>query len=440
MTVVLGVALVLAMASVCCGLGAVAAPWFGCELFATQIGAATGSRPPRTRAWLSAGLFLFGAVVIVTSAAWLATLGLGVDVAVLSEGIQPEGDDLRTVAWAVLGALLALVFIVPFLYAPMILVDRGGSIGGAALESARLVVQRGGALAHLGLSISSHLVQTSPLILAAALTVALAGRTEVPWAVLGVLPLLSITVPLGQGMIVSAWVSRREELVDPVRTRVAGRPRRASSVALAAVLVAPALSIGLVVASLARPSQPQEGAATGGTVLLDRTLEPGARESFPVRDTALAVRVVEGWVAIEASDGGGAGSLPRPTDAAAERVRVVRERDAYGIEVSAEGRAWVTWVTRAGVRLDDGLQARFADRMPLAALLVLGAALLLTPVIVVRVLVRLAEVRRMAAAGVEGAELDGPRREARRAGWVTVALLAPLSAAALAVGILAAFI
>lgn len=435
----LGVALVLALASVCCGLGTVAAPWFGCELFATQIAAGTGTRPARTRSWLSAGLFLFAAVMIVASAAWLATLGLGVDMSVLADAGRTSGDDLRTVGWAVAGALLALVFIVPFLYAPIILVDRGGNIGGAVLESARLVA-RGGPTRHLILSLASHVVQGSPVLVAGAVTAAWAGRSDVPWAVLASMPLLCVTVPLGQGMIVSAWLDRRDEVVDPARTVGSGRPSRALSVALAAVLVAPALSIVLVVASLARPSRPQAGAATEGAVLIDREVGAGD-EHLSIPGTALSVHVVDGWVSIEASDGGGAGMLPRPTEAPAERVRVVRVRDAYGVEVTAGERAWVTWVSRAGVRRDDGLRARFADRIPFWGLLALGAVLLLTPVVIVRVLVRLADVRRLAARGEAASDAAAERRRvAHRAGWISVGLLAPLSLAALAVGIWAVFV
>ena len=429
-TLVLGAALVVALASVCCGLGALAAPWFGCELFATQLAAGTGERPARTRAWLGAGLFLLGAVTIVASVAWLAALGLGPDMPVFEEAREAP-DDVRTVVLFTGGALLALVFIEPFLYAPILLVDRGGTIGGAVLESTRLV-HEGGALAHLGLSIVSHLVQASPLIVAAAAAAVFVGRAEVAWAVIGATPLLAITIPIGQGMIVAAWIERRDRIVDPSSSRPEGKPPRALIVLLAVVLLSPIVALGLVVLSLARPSDPRLGSAPTGEVVIDAEVTAGETRSFRVPTTALSVDVAGGWFSVVASDGGGAGALPRP-GSALERLRVVRVRDAYAIEATTASESYVTWVSRAGVRLDDDLRARLADRLPLVALVVLALALVAAPLGIARVLVGLAGVRRLAAQG-DAAEALAARGPAVRRAWLYGIALAPLAAAALGIG------
>lgn len=438
MSLAVGSALVVALASVCCGLGALAAPWFGCELFATQIAAATGRRPPRTRAWLGAGLFLFGAVAMVASTAWLATLGLGHEMPVDDAFPAVARGELWAVALSVGGAVLALVFIVPFLYTPIVLVDRGGSIGGAALESARLVIT-GGALRHFALSLLSHVVQAAPVLVAASAAALFAGSAELPWAVLAAVPLLALTIPLGQGMIVAAWIEQRDRLVDPARTRREGRPPRALAIVLTAVLLAPAVATGLVVLSLARPSTPRAGAAPAGEVLVDAELAPGETRRIAIPTTSLDLHIEGGWVSVEVADGGGVGRLPRPDPRPVERVRVVRVRDAFAIEAHAGDGRWVTWVSRAGVRLDDDLRARLADRLPPEALVVVALALLLTPILVGRVLVRLAEVRRLAAEGDAAARehLSTARGGARRAGWTVAAAVAPLAVAALVVGLLA---
>ena len=430
-TLVLGAALVVALASVCCGLGAFAAPWFGCELFATQLAAGTGRRPPRTRAWLGAGLFLLGAVVIVASVAWLAALGLGPDMPVFEEAREGP-DEARTVILFTGGALLALVFIQPFLYAPILLVDRGGTVGGAVLESTRLV-HEGGALAHLSLSIASHLVQASPLIVAAVGAELFAGRAEVVWAVIGATPLLAITIPLGQGMIVSAWIERRELIVEPRTSRPEGRPTRALITILSVVLLSPIVSLGLVVISLARPSDPRSGSAPSGDVVIDAPVSVGETRTFPIATTALSVAVSDGWFSVVASDGGGAGELPRP-GTPLQHLRVVRVRDAYAIEATTASETFVTWVSRAGVRLDDDLRARLADRLPLFAFAVLALALVITPLGIARVLVRLADLRRLAARGDLSGALAMRRPAARRA-WAVAGALAPFAAGSLAIGL-----
>jgi hypothetical protein len=93
----------------------------------------------------------------------------------------------------------------------------------------------------------------------------------------------------------------------------------------------------------------------------------------------------------------------------------------------------VTWVSRAGVRVDDDLRARFADRLGLYAVLLVALALMLTPLAVARVLVPLAEVRRLVAVGEHDAAAR-IRPSAHRTAWVAVAILSPLALIALAIG------
>jgi hypothetical protein len=146
--------------------------------------------------------------------------------------------------------------------------------------------------------------------------------------------------------------------------------------------------------------------------------------------TGLEVVVSARSVKVTASDGGGAGVLPLRSAAALESLRVVRDRDRYGVEVGQGGARYVTWVDRAGVRQDDDLRARLLDRVPAWALLAMLASLLLTASALLPVLSSLAELRRLYGSGVapgEAAALDVRRRRTLRAAYAAALVLAPLS-------------
>src|SRR6201999_705944 len=116
------------------------------------------------------------------------------------------------------------------------------------------------------------------------------------------------------------------------------------------------------------------GSAPEGELLsvLTPTRAKAARVVLP--DTALEIRATTRALSVAASDGGGAGRLPLTAAEPIEQVRVLRIRDAFALELKQGGELYVTFVDRAGVRLDDDLRVRLLDRVgPFELLIVLGA-------------------------------------------------------------------
>lgn len=432
----LGAAVVLSLVAVCLGVGVVAAPWFLCELFGVQLAEATGKPVERGRAWLAACALLLGAVVLVSSVAWLSLLGLGADPLLPGPPRPAAWSELAAAAGTltVAATLAALVFLLPLLYAPLVLIDGGASLGGAVLESARLV-SRGGALAHLRLSLAAHALQLAPLALAGLAAARLAQAELVPLAVLASIPLLTLSVPLGQGMIATAYAERRSELVDRRRTRAIGRPPRALAVLWFLLVLTPPASFVLLGASLVRPSRIAPGRAPDGLVLADATLSAGETWRFRPLDSALSIRADAHGVEVRASDGGGVGRLPLERGERVDHVRVVELRDSYAIELGSGMHARTTWIDRAGVRLDDGLRRRLHDRAPPSTLATLLASLLLTALVLLPTFTGLAEVRR--AYALPPADRPSPsvlhrlRARTLRRASLTGLLLAPLAIASL---------
>lgn len=431
-SIALGAGIVLGLISVCCGTGVLMTPWLLCELNALQLAAAVGAPMVRSRSWIGAGTVLLGAVLLTASVAWLSWLGLGVRI-----------ETAGTSSLFVIGsAIVTLVFVLPFLYAPLILVERHGGLGGAALESARLVMA-GGVLPHLLLSLTANAVQIGPLLIAASGAVIWVGADAAPLWALCSLPLLAVTVPLGQGMLVCAYVERRGEISDPRRTRIAGRPPVAVVAIWVAVVVAPALSFGLLGSSLVRPSRvPLGRLPPEGELLAEVARKDGSRSVYPP-GTALEIVMDRSAVRVVASDGGGAGSLPLRGAGSPTAMRVARVKDAYAIEIAQGARVQTTWIDRAGVRLDDDFRARLNDRLPAHGLHVMLASLLLTACALLPVLGALGEVRRLytleSGARPPPREVSRQRERTIRRAIVIALLLAPLSTVSLYWGALSVF-
>jgi hypothetical protein len=429
-------ALVLSLGGVCCGFGVLAAPWLACELSAQQLGAGLGKPPRRRVAWIGAALFQLFGVLAISFAAWLAVLGLGADMPITGASSHADGGDVPTVVMAVIGGLLALLFMLPFLYTPLILIDRGGTLAGAVLESARLVA-RGGVWAHLGFSLLSHCVQLAPVLVGVAAAGILAEGGEVPWGVLLTVPFVTLTIPLGQGMIASVYLAHREQSVDPRTVRAEGRPPASIAVVLSLLALLPAVTLALVGGSLLEPSRP--GRATSpiaGEVIADIPLagEDSRRRSVFPPDTGLEIAVEGSLVWVEASDGGGAGRLPLPSDAPLQHVRIIGTGEVYAVEMTSEDVVYVTWIDPAGVRVDDHLRARFVERVPGLRLVLLAVVMAVTPLLLLGALVPLSEIRRRCARGEEVGDL---RADALRRAWWAAAALLPFALAALWVGIAA---
>ncbi len=436
---VLGFSLVLSAFLLPCGLGLVALPWFGSELYALQVATQAGGKVRRQRAWLSAGVFILGAAILVIIAAVLASLGAHL------RG-EDAFTDVRRVGLTAGGVALAAFFVMPFTYAPRILVDRGGSMGGAALESARFFIQDG-ALGHVAMVALAHVIQSSPLAIAMLVGLVLADASLVPFLLLGAVPFLAVTVPVGQGVITAAWVARRDRLTDASRRRPAGRPPASVIAALALSWIAPGVGVFLVIASLVHPSplmridESDSMATDPARALVDEDVG-GRVRNLVIPDTALTVEVDGADVRVVASDGGGVGDLPIPGTREVDHVRITGRRDLYSIEISTADGWYRAVIDRAGVRRGDDLGSRLAARVSPWGLLVLALALLLVPLVLTGGIAALAQLRASSARPPEDfpdLELSARRARVLRSVALMTLGLAPLSLGALVVGVFALF-
>jgi hypothetical protein len=435
----LGAATVLSLMAVCCGVGFITAPWFVCEMFALQLNELGGRPTERGPSWIAAGLLLVCAVFLVASVGWLTVLGFGAE--------TPPVGPPRPLAWTEIaqggGSLAALAsagaagFVLPFMFAPLILVEKRAGLGGAVLESARLVLD-GGVARHLGISFLSNGLQVVPLALAALVAALWLSPELVPVALLASLPLLAFTVPLGQGVVVATYVSTRDGATDLARARTVNQPPRALALLWLAVCLGPLLAFATLGASLARPSHLAEGTLPPQALRV-ASFDVSAPQRHYLEDTPLELHTNLGAVRVVAPDGGGTGTLPLRGEGNVEHVRVARQRDAYAIEVVRGGVAYLTWVTRAGVRLDDGLQRRLLDRASLHEIALLIATLLATAIAMLPTLASLGRLRRAYALPVaerlRPAALTALRERTLRRAWAVALVLLVPNALALGFGV-----
>ncbi|MET0389699.1 MAG: hypothetical protein ABW321_27245, partial [Polyangiales bacterium] len=275
-------------------------------------------------------------------------------------------------------------------------------------------------------------VMAAPLIVALVL-----GRVLEPnqlaWFGLAATPLLCASVPLGQGMIVWAYTELREPLLPPPP---ASAPVRRWARAWTWLIVLPITSLLLLELSLWRPSRVPAGEAPSGELLAQLVPDEGTQRVL-LPNTALELSATLRQVSVAASDGGGVGPLPLMAAEPIERVRIVRLRDAFAVELQQGHTSYVTFVDRAGVRLDDDLRARLLDRVSPLQLAVFLFTLLLTGIASVPVLNGLGRVvRHERRPGPARSQPEGPggagtresehTRGVRRARNLAI-LLVPLS-------------
>jgi hypothetical protein len=395
----LGAAVVLSLLSVCCGVGLFTTPWFMCELFAVQLALCTGQSIRRGTAFVPAGVILLGAVLMISAVAAISLLGAGTSMSTEPLPLDSLGAVLRSggVA-ALLSSVVALIVVVPLLYAPLFLIEQRTSFDLALVESVRLMVARG-VFASVRLSLFAHLLQVAPLMIGT-FAARLIEPAQAAWFALAATPFLCVTVPLGQGMIVCDYVQQRERVANPqgLVPCAPGEtlPRSAQLCARGwgLLLALPIASLLLLELSLWRPSHIPEGRAPVGDSVATLTPRDGRLMRVLLPDTALEVAASAHEVRVSASDGGGAGTLPLQAASAVERVHVVRVRDAFVIVLQQGGREYVTSIDRAGVRLDDDLRARLMDRVSPLQLLLFLCTLLATGLASVPVLYSLGRVRR----------------------------------------------
>ena len=214
------------LAAVCCGLGIFAAPWFLCELFALQIGIGRDDtlpeRPPkRTTSWFAAAGVQMAAVTVLGAIATLSLLAVGPDVMLggISLGAPAGAEQLsKSLSVLLLASGLVIAVSVHFEHAPAILIDRGGGLHAAMLESARLVSETGAWRTFLT-SLVAHAVQMVPGLVAIAFAASNASLGGTLRAGLVLLPVLALGLALGQGMVVSSYLNLRDLVTDPQRSR-----------------------------------------------------------------------------------------------------------------------------------------------------------------------------------------------------------------------------
>jgi hypothetical protein len=469
----IGLALLTSLVAVCCGLGIFAAPWFLCELFALQIAIGTGEPTRRTTAWFRAALIQMVAVTGTFAIAVLSLLSLGPDVVLGGMGLSVEstGEHLaKNLGMLLLVGGLVIAVSVHFEHAPAILLDRGGGMHAALLESARLVAETGPFRTWLT-SIAGHGLQMAPGLAAITLAASRGSlHSSVLWGI-ALLPLVAMCMVLGQGMVVSSYLRLRHLVTDPARIPPEAAPSKSGaflwSLLLAAVLSGPLL----ISAALAKPARLARGQLPAeASALLDLAVAGAPVERY-LPDTALRVRLTPQHVSIAASDGGGVGTLPLPASQVS-RVRAARaqrcdparlraqEEDcapstldevplgessgsAFVLEVTLrDGRRFVTWVDDTGVRLDDSLTERLDALLPRWAPLILVLCLAWTTVWIARALPPQARLRRELAEGhCCASELDRRDRlkaAIRRRALLTSLWLVPPALASAAVGLWAA--
>jgi hypothetical protein len=428
----LGGAIVLAIASMLFGIGVVVTPWFVCELVGLQLAVLTEQPTRRSMAWVRAGLLTLGMVGVVAAASWVAAMAIGPDVSTADHaaGPLPWYEAVSRAALIVAVTALTVGFIAPFAYAPLILIERGGTLGLAVLESAWLV-RRGGIARHWALVFLAHLLPFAPALIAGAVVARTFERAATPLGVLAGLPLLPFSIPIGLGLVTAAYEQRRAELPE---RRWAGRDSLAP-LALRAVLIAVVLApmlgvLGLGLGAL-RPLPPQPGRATGELVL-ERALEGRAR-TLHVPDTTLRVELEPTRVRVVARDGGGTDWLAVPT---VQGARVFRARGVYAVELSTAEGSRVLEVDRAAVRVNDSIGDRLAHRLPVWALPALVLAFVSSALLLVHALEPLGSLRRAFGAPAlrrpPRDELVALRRTALRKAWSLAAVLLPLALLAVA--------
>lgn len=417
----LGAAVVVSMVSVCCGLGLLTTPWFMCELLAFQLSQLRSEQVPRRISWVWAAAVQMAAVLLVSLVGSLAVVGLSPDLPGLASHAPPQPATLPQVMqsggfYALLASAATLVVTLPFLFVPLFLIE--GRVGPLrAFVASVVTVGRGGLRVHLGISLLAHALQIVPLLAAGLLAALWVDLDAAPLSVLVAVPLLAITVPVGQAMVCAAYVASSP---DDATLRAMPEPPRPLTMAWALLLSVPLICLFLVSSTVVRPSVLRSGEATG-VVVAGWRAQDGPR-ALPIVDTALSIDCSASAVIVEASDGGGAGRLPLADRGPVEAVRVVRKRDAYGIQITQGGQRSLAWIDRAGVRLDDSLRRRLNSRVPPVLWLGMMCLLLLT-----------AAGARSALSGL--ADDHGGVGAMGRRGWILAGLLLPASAYQLALSV-----
>lgn len=423
-------AIVLSLAAMCTGVGLLAAPWFVCELLGVQLTASGREVVPRGRPWLVASFVVLVMLLVAAGAGWLAALYWGPDwtEADGADVPMPWPETLRRVALVFGASTLAALFLAPFVHAPLILLDRGGRLGGALVESAMFVHTTGRAR-HFLVSAGAQILALSPAVLTAMFFARTFERAATQIGMLVALPLMPISIALGLGLVTAAYVEHAPALGDARRAQRLEALPAAHRAALGVMVLGPLLGMLLFGGSALLPAPPVSGPAPGGRVVLDdlRVDGDGEARGF-VEGTSLEVRVAGGRTLSIVAGSEPVLEIPAAWDAPLERVRVVQLAWDYAVEASTAHAAWHVRIDRAGVRVDDSARRRLQSQVSDWALAMFVVGFAVVALFGIRAVAPLGVARARAARDPRAHTLDA---EARRVAFRRVLALAPFGLAAL---------
>jgi hypothetical protein len=337
-----------AIAFVWCGIGTFIAAWL-VVLIDRTIAAGLVAEPVAPRRTLS--LVVLRSVAMVSTLATASWGGLAADA--MFARCDPRSLEESIGFEAMLGALVfgALAAV---------------SLGPLERLSASLFFGRsvfaGTPLRGYGISLLAFGVTALPLVIGSALTIV----AQVPWILVGLFPLLAISIPLGRGLLLA------EHVREP-----ADSTEEPSPATLAVIAGLPFLALVLFHASLVRPTPPAIMPAPEGAEL---ALPPETEVALPGTD--LQARFEKDAIVVAAADGGGVGPIASPDGV--DSARVVVTDAGFALVFAGGERTRVSFIDARGVRLDDSFADRIRAHVPPWGTLSLAAALLVAPLTVRR--------------------------------------------------------
>lgn len=432
--IALGTAIVLSVCAMLPGLGVVAAPWFVCELLGVQLAASGRNVASRGRPWLSASLIVLVMLVVAAAAGWLAMLGFGPDMATAdaADAPLPWPDTVRRVVLVVGSCTLAVLFLAPFVHTPLILLDRGGRVGGAMMESAALV-RATGFFRHLRIAVAAQVLTLAPPVIAGMFVARTFERAATPLGFLVALPAMPLSIALGLGLVTATYVETADALGDARRAQRLDALPRLHRFSLATLLAAPVLGLMLLAASAFWQAPPIAGVTSKSEAA--EILEAGdertlAGTTLTLRTSERDIDVIAGleppW------------RVPRAWDAPLHAVVIRRAADDYSIEaITGTGpgsRSWFVRVDRAGVRVDDSVRASLIAHLSGWLVATFVASVSIVALFAIRAFAPLGVARARAARQIGTRSVDA---DAQRESFRTSLALLPFALAALLSGALA---
>lgn len=418
-TLALGAALVLAIASTFTGLGLVLAPWFVCEVFALCLSASGVATQPRGTAWIQAALVVLGVGVLFGSVVALAALVFGPDLAAVDRAsVLPWGQSALRIVGIFAISITSLAFVLPFMHVPAIQVERGGPFGTSVLESVWLV-RTTGALASFRLVCTAGSFALLPAIAAAVASARLIDRASTPLGVVLSAPLLLLSLPVGLGVVAQGYLLERHRL--PPRHLVTRRPvARSTTALLTAAVLAPVGGLVLLLVACALPAPLLRSELPASAIRLAERAEgtvivPGSTLALTLTPRHAAVLpAIDDEPVVLTTPASRSGRRPF------ERARVYALHDLYAIEVFSEGDRREGWAMfdGAGARIDDTVHRALDERMGIWRALIFGPTFLIVALLVLAALGPLAESR--TATRTEEEVLSRAETRAHRLGWLLV--------------------